>query len=246
MLAGAGHAGVDARTIVDVLTSPDAELDELLGLLASLCDSPAARVTVFAGSDLHVPVAVGVRPFVSPVSETFCGATRDHDGLFCVEDAAEDPRFARFATTDGPFGKVRFYASAPLHGPGGTMVGRLCVIDESPRTLTPLQLRSLRTLAVSASQRLELRLREHAALSDVPPPPAPEVPTGRGRRPPRPAGRTGRTGRPATTPASPSASRSWPRSSATTSACRSPRSSPAWSCSRRSSATTPTAPWPPC
>ncbi len=187
MLAGAGHAGVDARTIVDVLTSPDAELDELLGLLASLCDSPAAGVTVFAGSDLHVPVAVGVRPFVSPVSETFCGATRDHDGLFCVEDAAEDPRFARFATTDGPFGKVRFYASAPLHGPGGTMVGRLCVIDESPRTLTPLQLRSLRTLAVSASQRLELRLREHAALSDVPRSPAPEVPHRSGAPTPAPS-----------------------------------------------------------
>ncbi len=38
------------------------------------------------------------------------------------------------------------------------MVGRLCVIDPAVRTLTPLQRRSLETLAASVTQLIELRL----------------------------------------------------------------------------------------
>ena len=56
------------------------------------------------------------------------------DGLFVVEDARTDPRFAAIGFVNGTLAKARFYASAPIHDPAGTMVGRLCVIADEPRS----------------------------------------------------------------------------------------------------------------
>jgi signal transduction histidine kinase len=54
---------------------------------------------------------------------------------------------------------LRFYASAPIYDAGGAMVGRLCVFDTAPKTLTPFQLRALTTLAGSVTDMIELRQR---------------------------------------------------------------------------------------
>lgn len=51
------------------------------------------------------------------------------EGVFCVEDATLDPRFADIGWVDGSLAKARAYASAPLYAPSGEMIGRLCVID---------------------------------------------------------------------------------------------------------------------
>ena len=169
MLVGAAAAGHDVDVVLDVLSRPDDDLADLLALVADLCDSPSAGITIFNGDRVHVPVAHGVRPVVTPASESFCWHTRGAPGLFHVADAAQDARFAELVAGDGPFAGVRFYASAPLHAPDGTVIGRLCVIDSSPRSMTPLQQRTLATMAVSASQLLELRLvREARALPLTP------------------------------------------------------------------------------
>ena len=58
------------------------------------------------------------------------------DGVFVIEDAHADPRFAESAGRTAASPRIRFYASAPLYAPGGKMVGRLCVIDSDPKSLT--------------------------------------------------------------------------------------------------------------
>ncbi|MCW2621312.1 MAG: hypothetical protein JWL64_914 [Frankiales bacterium] len=169
MLVGAAAAGHDVDVVLDVLSRPDDDLADLLALVADLCDSPSAGITIFNGDHVHVPVAHGVQPVVTPASESFCWHTRGTQGLFYVEDASRDPRFAELIAGDGPFAKARFYASAPLHAPDGRVIGRLCVIDSSPKEMTSLQQRTLATMAVSASQLLELRLvREARALPLTP------------------------------------------------------------------------------
>lgn len=148
----------DHEAVVRVLARPEDEFGELVELAAAWCDVPVAGITLYAGPELVVPVATGTAPFTTPVEASFCHAARGHDGLFVIEDAAQDERFSRLAGEGGPFGRARFYASEPLTAPDGDIVGRLCVVDVRPRGLSPLQRRSLRALALGASQRLELRL----------------------------------------------------------------------------------------
>jgi signal transduction histidine kinase len=171
MPARAGPSSLDVDAVLDILSRPDdVDLAELVELIARICDSEAAGITVQRGGDYHVPVTHGIEPLVCPSDDTFCRATMSTDGVFLVEDAATDSRFSSIGFVDGRLADARFYASAPLYAPSGEMVGRLCVIDSDPKTLTPLQQRALETLALSVTKLIELRL-----LRDRPAPSAPDV-----------------------------------------------------------------------
>ena len=136
----------------------DADLVELVELVARICDSEAAGITVSAGENYHVPVTHGIEPLVCPAEDTFCRHTMHTDGVFYVEDALTDPRFDGIGFVDGTIARARFYASAPIYAPGGVMVGRLCVIDPEPQQLSALQQRALEALALHVTQLIELRL----------------------------------------------------------------------------------------
>ena len=171
MPARADAPSPDADAVLAILSRPDdVDLAELVELVARICDSNAAGITVQRGGDYHVPVTHGIEPLVCPSDDTFCRATMGTDGIFVVEDATTDPQFSSIGFVDGSIADARFYASAPLYAPSGEMVGRLCVIDPEPKTLTPLQRRSLETLALSVTKLIELRL-----LRERPAPAAPEV-----------------------------------------------------------------------
>jgi signal transduction histidine kinase len=71
---------------------------------------------------------------------------------------------------------MRFYASAPVHAPDGSMVGRLCVFDTRPRELTPVQEQALLTLGDAVGRSLRLRLAvDGAAPAGDEPDPAPRA-----------------------------------------------------------------------
>jgi signal transduction histidine kinase len=159
MSSGAGPTGLDIDGVLSILSHPDdTDLVEIVELVAKICDSDAAGITIHRGENYHVPLTYGIEPLVSPADDTFCRYTMSIDGVFTIEDATEDPRFASIGWVDGSLAKARFYASAPLYAPSGEMVGRLCVIDPQPKVLTPLQRRSLETLALSVTKVIELRL----------------------------------------------------------------------------------------
>ncbi|WP_027859873.1 GAF domain-containing sensor histidine kinase [Marmoricola sp. URHB0036] len=140
----------------------DDDLADVVELVAKICDAQAAGITISRGNEYHVPITYGIEPFVSPANDTFCQHTMGTTGVFVIEDARADPRFADIGWVDGTIAKSRFYASAPLYAPSGEMVGRLCVIDPAVRALTTLQRRSLETLAGSVTQVIELRLLRDA------------------------------------------------------------------------------------
>ena len=171
MSARAEPPSLDVDAVLAILSRPDdVDLAELVELVARICDSKAAGITLQRGGEYHVPVTHGIEPLVCSSDDTFCRATMSTDGVFLVEDAKTDPRFSSIGFVDGRLADARFYASAPLYAPSGEMVGRLCVIDPEPKTLTPLQQRSLETLALSVTKLIELRL-----LRERPAPSAPEV-----------------------------------------------------------------------
>jgi signal transduction histidine kinase len=145
--------------ILAVLSRPeDDELQEIVRLAADLCEVEVAGLTVLHQGDYHICVTHGMAPKVRPSDDTFCQFTMTTEGTYHVHDALTDPRFTDLGWVNGEFGYTRFYASAPVHSPGGAMLGRLCVVSPEPKTLTALQERALEALAASVTRIIELRL----------------------------------------------------------------------------------------
>ena len=154
---GSSRPGVDA--VLAILSrADDADLGDIVELVAKICDAEAAGITILRDDEYHVPITYGIMPFVSPSTDTFCQHTMSTEGVFTVDDARADPRFRNIGWVDGTIASTRFYASAPLYAPNGAMVGRLCVIDPEVKTLTALQRGSLETLATNVTQLIELRM----------------------------------------------------------------------------------------
>jgi signal transduction histidine kinase/ActR/RegA family two-component response regulator len=84
-------------------------------------------------------------------------AVRD-DALLWVENAAEDPRFARHPYVTGAE-QVRFYAGAPIRLTSGQAIGVVCVASETPRRFDPELAAHLTDLAAIASNECS---RHHA------------------------------------------------------------------------------------
>lgn len=79
--------------------------------------------------------------------------------MVVVPDASVDERFLANPFVTGELARVKFYASAPMVSPDGTVIGRLCVFDDQPHELTGQRARVLHVLAERVVDVLELRLR---------------------------------------------------------------------------------------
>lgn len=141
---------------LDVLnTTPDPELDALTQLLARLCDTPIAAISIIDADRLFLKSKVGVSAselprFGSPC--TFLLGKRPTE-LMMVPDTLLDERFINHLLVTGET-KVRMYAGAPLVTPEGEVLGTLCVLDQRPRELSELQLQTLQVLASHVMTRL--------------------------------------------------------------------------------------------
>ena len=76
--------------------------------------------------------------------------------LFVVPDTLRDERFATNPLVTGPSG-IRFYAGAPLITSDGYALGALCILDRTPRQLSPEEGDMLQVLARQVVAALELR-----------------------------------------------------------------------------------------
>lgn len=150
---------VNALIAYDVLdTCAEACFDRMSQAAADLCGTPMALISLVDHHRQWFKANIGV-----PATETgrgiaFCAHAILGDGVFIVEDATLDERFAHNPLVTGSLG-LRFYAGAPLVTPGGHRVGTLCVLDTIPR---PLGLGGreqsvLQTLAAQVVTELELR-----------------------------------------------------------------------------------------
>ncbi|MEZ5680736.1 MAG: PAS domain-containing protein [Erythrobacter sp.] len=133
----------------------DPELAGLVSLVAEICETPIAMVTVVERERQLFLARLGIEETETPRPTSFCAHAMLGADALVVTDATQDPRFAGNPLVTGEPG-VRFYAGQPLVSAEGAPLGALCVIDRVPRPegLNERQSRALQTLAQAVMRRL--------------------------------------------------------------------------------------------
>lgn len=162
--AHGAHGPRAAASVVEVhqvraaLERGGQDLQDLVDVLRDQLGVAMATITVLDSGTFYFTTVAGAEPFQTEHDQAVCRWSMPHDCVFSIEDLARDPRTASLPFVDGSRGRLRFYASAPLHTPAGDLVGRLCLFGTEPRVLTPLEARLLDVLARDVSATIALRL----------------------------------------------------------------------------------------
>ncbi len=138
-------------------TQPEEAYDKITRLVAAICDVPIALVSLVDADRQWFKSSVGLAVCETSRDSSFCAhAINEPESIFIIEDTLADQRFARNPLVVGePY--IRFYAGVPLRLVDGSTLGSLCVIDQTPRTLSDRQLAALRAASRSVVALLEHR-----------------------------------------------------------------------------------------
>jgi two-component sensor histidine kinase len=137
-------------------TDPEKAFDEIVRLAAALCGTEMALISFVDADRQWFKATEGTDLDQSPLDGSICSHAILQDGILEIPDTLADPRTVDNPLVCGEPG-LRFYAGAVLATPEGLPLGTLCVLDRTPRVLTPLQRDTLRVLAQQVMARLELR-----------------------------------------------------------------------------------------
>ncbi len=138
-------------------TGSEAAFEGLVQAAAAVCGTPIALISLIDRERQWFKANLGLEGVSeTPRAVSFCTHAIAQEGLFVVEDAQRDPRFATNPLVTGD-PQIRFYAGAPLRLSDGAAVGTLCVIDRRPLRLDAQQRQVLGQLGHTAVQLLEGR-----------------------------------------------------------------------------------------
>ena len=138
-------------------TPREAAFDNIVFTAAQLFRVPVAVLALVDDKVAWAKALVGPMPVERPRGRTLCTQVIETGQLLVIEDTTVDARFAALATQmdEQP---LRFFAGAPLFGPGRQPVGALAVFDRHPRTAPERQQVQLVQLAQEAGELLRLRV----------------------------------------------------------------------------------------
>lgn len=137
-------------------TPPDPRFDAFARLAARVFGAPIALLSLVDEKRQWAKSAIGLDRGDLPREHSFCAhAILWPDRVTVVEDAAQDPRFARNPLVTGEPG-IRFYVGAPIVDAAGHALGTLCVADLRPRRPSPAELEALADLARGAAALIDL------------------------------------------------------------------------------------------
>ena len=146
----------------DILDTEREEVfDDIVKLASAICGVPMSVISLVDADRQFFKAETGLGTRQTGIEESICGHTILTDGFFEIGDTHTDPR-----TSDNPLvlgdPNLRFYAGASLITPEGLPIGTLCVLDDQPGKLSPLQRQALKVLARQVMTQLDLRraLRE--------------------------------------------------------------------------------------
>jgi Stage II sporulation protein E (SpoIIE)/GAF domain len=117
-------------------TPPEERFDRVVRLAKHLFGVPTVAVNLIDDERLFVKSAVGADAGTSiPLDIALCRRTVETRQALVVPDARVDSEWADHPLVTGDAAIV-FYAAWPLAGPGGQVVGALCLLDHEPRALS--------------------------------------------------------------------------------------------------------------
>jgi PAS domain S-box-containing protein len=137
-------------------TEPELAFDDVTLLASRICGTPIAVVVLVDETRQWFKSRQGVDIEGCSREEGFCAHAILQPEPFIIEDTTADARFRDNPFVTAPW-SIRFYAGVPLINPQGHALGTVCVLDYTPRQLTPEQTRSLEALARQVVSLLELR-----------------------------------------------------------------------------------------
>ncbi len=146
---------LESFKILDTLS--EANFDELVALAAEICETPISLVSLIDKERQWFKAKVGLDAKETSRTIAFCSHAILQEEVFIVEDSLQDERFKDNELVSA-FPYIRFYAGAPLFTKEGLPLGTLCAIDSKPRSFTPLQIQTLKTLSKVVINQMELRL----------------------------------------------------------------------------------------
>ncbi len=137
-------------------TPEEAEFDEIAQLASQICETPISVINLIDEARQWFKAEVGLGVRETPLETSICSHVILDDEMTIVPDTLEDIRFSDNPLCTGD-PHLRFYAGALLKTTDGLPIGTLCVLDDHPRTLTPLQQNALSVLAKQVITRMEFR-----------------------------------------------------------------------------------------
>ena len=151
---------INALESLDILdTLEEQAYDDLTLLAAQICQVPIALISLVDKERQWFKSHYGLEARETPRQFAFCAHAILDKETFIVPDSSLDERFFDNPLVTGA-PNVNFYAGVPLVLSGSKQaVGTLCVIDNTPRELSPEQQRALEALSRQVVSQLELRLK---------------------------------------------------------------------------------------
>lgn len=134
--------------------SREKELQEIVALAASICNTKTALITLIDEDTQHIIFKHEFAFDKTTREQAFCNHVISQNDVMIVPDALADDRFFNNPLVTGN-PNIRFYAGAPLTTQDGHNLGSLCVIDQKPAELSYLQQQMLAALSKQVIQLLE-------------------------------------------------------------------------------------------
>ncbi|MDX1602230.1 MAG: ATPase, partial [Salinimicrobium sediminis] len=103
-------------------TPPQEEYDNLVKLVAIICNSPIAVISMLDEKRQWYKAKTGITGSEISKNETFCQYTLEQDGLLEIKDARNDARVKTLSHVEDENG-IRFYAGVNLKSGNGYKIG---------------------------------------------------------------------------------------------------------------------------
>lgn len=143
-------------------TLPSERFDRITRMAKRIFNVPIALVSLVDKDRQWFKSCVGLDVAETPRNISFCGHAILQDDVFMVADATQDQRFANNPLVSGE-PNIRFYAGQPIKASNSHVMGTLCIIDASPRTLNSYEIDMLKDLGNMAEEQLHF---EEASTQD--------------------------------------------------------------------------------